>query len=218
MTDTTNVAQYPAAAGGGGAGTVSYVSASEGNSGATDSTVCNMPANDNDGNFEIALLLADAETTHTPPTGWTAIGTSIVSSSSIMFASYRIASSEPASYTFKTGVATGTVVLILNFSKDSGTWAIADDSTSAVTNAEITTGSVDISANGALICAYGCDAALSISSAPSDMTEGEVFTTSSIRMYAYYQEYSGSASNVTKTATWGSSEDMTSWAIVLEAQ
>lgn len=86
---------------------IAFVNAQTAQLNAANTTLaCNTPSGIADGNLMVTILELNAAVTVTPPGGWThATGFAVTSGTNVLDAYYRVASSEPASYTWSFGSA-----------------------------------------------------------------------------------------------------------------
>ena len=141
---------------GSSAPTISFVASSTYNSSVPDNThTINVPSGTANGNLMIAALAYDDTGTFTPPAGWTEV-LDATSNGRVITVCYRVASSEPASYTWtasRSKATAGGILTYANATYDSvGSVAI---SSSTRGMAPVLTLSGSATVNGlALIFAY----------------------------------------------------------------
>jgi hypothetical protein len=189
---------------------IAFRSAATGQSSANTSLVVNVPAGVQDGDFLVLFVAADtAGATITLPAGWTALPSSPLNLGVQAACAYRIASSEPASYTVTfSGSSAGTGAVMAAYVD---TVSLGLDTSSGNTFAASTThtltGISAAIANEMLVCCFASDAGTSYTP-PAGMTERADFqpSTSLTLMLCDVLQASAGASG-DKSATAAMSDD-----------
>lgn len=210
--------QYPLPAGSSSAGTITFVGDSTGAI-ANDSDIdVFVPAGVSDGDILVMGILDDTDQgqTNLVSQGWTRQD-SVSSSSSRLTVAYKIASSEPASYTITTAGGSQKSAIMLCYSKSAGTWAINESVNNSATGTSVSTSGVTFSQAGNFVVFFGNDDAVDVSTPPSGMTATESVSGSSSRIYGY-REAIGSSGDQSATVEVGSSSDISIIGLSLEAQ
>jgi hypothetical protein len=97
-------------------GTPTFINSAAGNTPSANNVTVNVPAGVADGNLLVAVYTnSNAALTVTPPGGWTQIADSATTVTPRLVLYFRIASSEPASYTWNTSASAAQDVLILAY-------------------------------------------------------------------------------------------------------
>ena len=205
-----------------GGGTISFVSPN-GSTSATQTgsndLVINVPSGVSDGDIMYVALVTDQDFPWAVTSGWTQVDSQVTSSSSRTTLFYRVASSEPASYTFSftDDSPIGSSGVIAAFEKTSGTWdAVQSTNTSSNTGSTITSGSVTSTDSSFLVIGFCSDDGVSQGSV-SGMTNAGYVQGSSTGAGIWYESITTGQAE-TRTWTPGSSGDHASVATVLEAE
>lgn len=122
---------------------------------ATSSHVINVPAGVVDGDILIMFMSAPANVSTpaiTPPAGWTTLWDTAVSTAFRTYCAYRIASSEPTSYTWTTSVTTRPAAIMFAV-EGSGVAPTASNFTSATSSTSFPSPSVSTTSDETLVVA-----------------------------------------------------------------
>ena len=205
-------------ASGAGGGTVTYLDATSGTTNGGTSITINVPAATSDGDMMIMSIINDIDQAITLDVAWTQLGNQITSSSSRSVLAYRIANSEPASYSHTVSSSTDLAGSVCTFRKTSGTFNVTEYSSNISSTNTVTSVAVDVPANSALLCMYLNDDTISMSTPPTSMTERiDVGSSLGVTHWAWTQDYTTGADTVTKTVVVSGTSDMTLFAIVISA-
>lgn len=213
---------FPAAA---GSDTISYIAYAVGNDNEGDNP-CEVakPTGTLEGHRMFAWITTDDDTTMSPPSGWTLIHTQYQSGMETWVYYKDAGAAEGASYEFTAGAAGYMVGHIVTVSKSGGTWADPTGGTlNAITGSTsnpITTSSVTATTGSILLCGFGNDGYLTVSTAPTSMTLTALahnYADNLTSQVVYYQT-SMTAGAVTKSITWSSADGMSASAVVCGLQ
>lgn len=206
-----------------GGGVVTYRSSDFGSGASTDTVVVTMPAV-SDGDMIIAYSMSESNNGTDSALGAFTEITNTTALGDTSYAYYRVASSEPATYTWTFDAsASGQLIFIVVLEKTAGTWVTpttAGYSDTAQENATgVTCGPLDIAAGATLVNGLRNDNIYTISTPPTDMTVGEAYQgVGTMGGVVYYQEYASLASSVSKTVVWSGSAQNDSIMVVVEAE
>lgn len=162
------------------------------------------PAGTVEGDLLIIGIVVDVPTDPTTPTGFTSFGA--VSGTSMKQKSYyKIAGdSEPATYTIDHSNAGGCVATISAFYNSEGvsTWTLESErgDRTYVSTIQVT-GNITTVNNSLLIINFGNDDLENVVTAPTDMTQIEVWSALSVSIASYY-ELKDLDTDFTKSITW----------------
>lgn len=192
--------------------TIALRSSATGQSSANTNLVVNVPAGVQDGDFLVLFVVADTDTaTITLPAGWTEVPGSPQTRASSLTGrcAYRIASSEPASYTVTfSGSSAGTgAVIAAYFDTVSLGLDTSSGNTFAVSTTHTLTGITAAIDNEMLVCCFASDAGTSYTP-PAGMTERADFqpsTSLTMMLCDVSQAVAGASGN--KSATAVTSDD-----------
>lgn len=203
-----------------GGGSISYVNKST-HTGIPDANIVILvPVGVQDGDMLFATRLHDVSTAVlTTHDDWALLQTSTGDDNFKASVYWRIANSEPVSYTFVSSVSSafqiGTMAV---FRKTSGTWNInASNETDSAANTSISANSITGVADSLLYSAWFNDGELDVVTKPEDMeTIAEINNSTSVAT-AHYRE-AATAQSYSKSITWSGSEQMGVIQVVLEVQ
>ena len=213
---------------GGGGNAISFVATNGVTTATTTDTtslVLSVPSGCSDGNIMYAAINTDvsigAISEPYEITGWTRAGTSSESSSSWTSLFYRVAASEPASYTFTRyeGPAADFNGVMACFSKTDGTWdAIQSTNNSNAQGASsLTSGSVTATDGSFHIVAFGTDDGGTVGTVPDMTNAGYQEGAGSSGVGLWYESVT-TGSAITRTWTPSITGDLSSVSTVLEAE
>lgn len=191
---------------------IAFRSSATGQSSANTNLVVNVPAGVQDGDFLVLFVVADTDTaTITLPAGWTEMPGSPQTRAGSLTGrcAYRIASSEPASYTVTfSGSSAGTgAVMAAYFDTVSLGLDTSSGNTFAASTTHTLTGISSAIDNEMLVCCFASDAGTSYTP-PSGMTERADFqpsTSLTMMLCDVAQAAAGASGN--KSATAVTSDD-----------
>lgn len=196
-----------------GGGTISYIGAESSTSFSTDLTL-NVPTGTQDGDILVTTVADDTDQALTH-TGWTLITSQSVTSSRNTVA-YRLASSEPASYTFTSGSSekAGSIAV---FRKTGGTWDVGAFSSASTTigNTTLTSSEITTTDNSILYTAWSNDGNVAVTTPPSGMVTVVEVSGSSVKSDAYYELVATGAAT-TKTINYAANEDISCIAVSID--
>jgi len=207
---------------GGGGNTISLVSPNGTESATVTGSrdlVTDVPTGVSDGDLMYAGIINDVDILIEEPSGWTQAGSQASSSSSRLGLFYRVASSEPASYTWTfTGGSPNTFSgVIVAFEKTGGTWdAVQSTNDSSGSGTSLATGSVTTTDDSFHIAIFGSDDTVTQGSVPS-MTNAIFESPVSLAVGLWYESIT-TGSAITRTWTTTETGDKTSVNTVLEAE
>lgn len=195
--------------------TISYESSASASNTSGTALVITKPASTASGDMLVVIVVQDGSegTAVTLPAGWTLIHDIVVSSSRTTVAYKEAGGSEGENYTF-TNVDTYKTGVMARFSKSGGTWDIEAASETTSITSSITSASVTATDNSMLLFCWGSDDALTISSAPADMTQIAVTSPGSAHAGMWYEARSAGA--ITKTLSTTGGGDVAAIAVVLD--
>jgi hypothetical protein len=162
---------------------ITHIDSTQAQNGATSTTfACNVPAGVLDGDVLIAFAWQSTTSALSAPAGWTSVAASIQDSTDThtMEAWYRIASSEPANYTW-TGSGTSdkwVTQTALRGGEPNAPHASASNFDSTVNTTFAGPATVNITKRGMSLIAVGSQIATSGFSPPAGYTTQETLTTS----------------------------------------
>jgi hypothetical protein len=151
------------------------VSSSTGSTTANGDFSVTAPASISNGNLLVAFQAVDGILTTSPaaPTGWSTLGsTTWDGSTGLLACYYKVASSEPGSYTFHTGDGTISGVFIVNLSGAATAPDRHGENTGSSTTSAACVSWQAADANKRALCCAACNASTTISSwdnAPADL-------------------------------------------------
>lgn len=170
------------------------------------------------------LLVAHNNDTYTAtqstPSGWEKLDETTGGSNFHGAVYYRVASSEPASYTFSVSMADRHAITMVAFRKSGGTWDVGTYNITdpTTTGTSITATSINGVANGFLYASFFNDGGQAVTTPPSSMTVGYdsyTPTSSGCSVATYYE--STSATSYSKSVSWGTEEQRSAIQIIVRA-
>lgn len=193
---------YRSSAASGGGASISYESYASAN-GSSDTPTINTPSGTSDGDLLVVTLNNDNSADFTY-TGWTLIQLVSNYSSADLLMAYKTASNEGATQTFGLATAGEWAGVIVRLSKSSGTWNIDDSDGSGETSADtVAFTGLTSTTPGMLLFGMGSDDAVTITTAPTDMTEVVIETPASSRAGMWYESVSAGSNDKTIISNGG---------------
>lgn len=182
-----------------------------GNSGSVvTEVVVTPPAGIADGDMLAAFLFSEAQQSTATCTGFTQVDLVRVDSLHEARSFYKVASSESGNYTWTVSTETsGLVVHMYLLRKTGGTWTAPSTAgyhaAAGDTSTGVSTGNITTQNNSVLVCGFSHDNIPTVTTPPSDMTQGGYTEVGTMRGASYYQEIS-SGSTLTKNIVWSISD------------